>query len=71
MQNFITNLKSLALNHHTLVQLPAEVGCHTLLMSLPLRFMRKPAVEGICRLLLRPLLERGQYVVSKIVRTTI
>ena len=64
-------VQSLALNHHALVHLPVEVGCHTLRMPLSLRFMRKPAVEGICRLLLRPVLDPGQYVVSKIVHSTI
>jgi len=59
-------VKSLALNHHAIVQLPVEVGCHTLRMPLSLRFMGKPTVEGICRLLLRTLLYPGQYVVSKI-----
>jgi len=54
------------LNHHAIVQLPVEVGCHTLRMPLSLRFMGKPTVEGICRLLLRTLLYPGQYVVSKI-----
>ena len=63
-------VKSLALNHHALVQLPVKGGCHTLRMPLSLRFMGKPVVEGICRLLLRPVLDPGQYVVSKIVHST-